>query len=414
MRDKEFLRILNYFPLLFLVVSLISLLGCAKRPAEKEILMWLVGSEKQAQAITGLGREFYSQTGVKVRCEAIAWGEAHSKYLTSVVGEVTPDIGTMGLTWGTEFGTLGAMVNLKKAFPEEIEEIEADLFPGLLNSIIYKDAVYAIPFDMSEYIMYYRTDMIKEPPRTWKELTALLSELNRDERSMLIDWGSLSWVGYSPFLWQAGGDFYNEEKTAAALDSDEAKAALDYFTALYTKYKVPTEAKPLEHAFRSGDYPICISGNWKIMSLLDVAPEIKGKWAVAPLPAGPTGKRTAFIGGRVMGIFSQSKLKKESWEFMKYLSRPDIQVKLYEATTESHDTYLPPNIQTWEILPMDAAFRGPLKAQAMDAKGPPSVLGWDDSTRFIDTAIQLAVLRGKETRGVLEDANRELSRRIKK
>ncbi len=124
MHYKKFFNIPNYLPLLFLVVCLISLLGCAKRPAEKEILMWLVGSEEQALTIMEVARDFYSQTGVKVRCEALSWGEAHTKYLISVVGEVPPDIGTMGLTWGTEFGSLGAMVNLREAFPDELKQIE--------------------------------------------------------------------------------------------------------------------------------------------------------------------------------------------------------------------------------------------------------------------------------------------------
>lgn len=413
MRDKEFLRIPNYLPLLFLVVCLISLLGCAKRPAEKEILMWLVGSEEQALTIMKVARDFYSQTGVKVRCEALSWGEAHTKYLTSVVGEVPPDIGTMGLTWGTEFGSLGAMVNLREAFPDELKQIEKKIFPGIWNSIEYKNAVYAIPFDMSEHIMYYRKDIVKKPPKDWQELTALLTELKKEDKGMIIDWGHLSWLGYAPFLWQAGGDFYNDKKTDAVLNTAEAKTGLDFFASLYTKYNVPITSIPLEQGIRTGDYPICISGNWKVTSLLAVAPEIKGKWAISPLPAGPTGKRTAFIGGRVMGIFSRSKFKKESWEFIKYLSRSDIQVKLYEAATKTFDTYLPPNIETWEILPMELDFKEALRSQALDAKGPPSVLGWDDSTRFIDVAIQQVVLRGKDSKDVLEEANKELNRRIK-
>ena len=400
--------------LFFASLILSCLSGCAKKVSEKEILMWLVGSEKQAHKITELGRDFYKETGVKVRCEALSWGEAHSKYLTSVVGEVTPDIGTMGLTWGTEFGNLGAMVDLQKSFPGDLKDIEDNIFPGLAASIRYENSVYAVPFDVSEYIMYYRTDMIGKPPRDWKELASLLADLNRNGKSMIIDWGGLGWIGYSPFLWQAGGDFYNKEKTAAALDTAAAETGMEFFAGLYKRYDVPKEEKPVEQGFKMGDYPIFISGNWKMKSLTDVAPEINGKWGISPLPAGPTGKRTGFIGGRVMGVFSQSKLRNESWGFIKYLSRPDVQLKLYEATLESHDTYLPPNIKTWDILPMEAAFKEPLKAQAFDSKGPPSLLGWDDSTRFVDTAIQLIVLKGKDVKAALAGANDELNRRLKK
>ncbi|MFA5336257.1 MAG: extracellular solute-binding protein [Candidatus Omnitrophota bacterium] len=413
MRGHKTVKMIGYVLFSLIAIHIICLSGCAKKSGEKEILMWLVGSEKQAQKITELGLDFYKETGVKVSCEAISWGEAHSKYLTSVVGEVTPDIGTMGLTWGTEFGSLGAMVDLRKEFPAELEEISKNIFPGLAESIRYKDSVFAVPFDMSEYIMFYRTDLIKSPPKTWKELTSLLSELNSGGKSMIIDWGGLGWIGYCPYLWQSGGDFYSKDGTSAALDTAEAAAAMKFFTDMYKKYQVPLENKPVEQSFKVGDHPIFISGNWKMKSLTDIAPELSGRWAIAPLPAGPTGKRTGFIGGRVMGIFSMSKYKKESWEFIKYLSRADIQVKLYEATLESHDTYLPTNMKTWDIMPMESSFKEPLREQAMDSKGPPSVLGWDDSTRFIDTAIQMIVLKGKDVKSALAEANRELNGRKK-
>src|SRR3989338_4789345 len=86
-----------------------------------EIIMWLIGSEGQALTIRELAEEFYKKTRIKVKCEAISWGDAHSKYLTSIAGGVAPDIGTMGLTWGTEFGNLGTMVDLAKAYPDEIK-----------------------------------------------------------------------------------------------------------------------------------------------------------------------------------------------------------------------------------------------------------------------------------------------------
>ena len=53
-------------------------------------------------------------------------------------------------------------------------------------------------------------------------------------------------------------------------------------------------------------------------------------------------------------------------------------------------------------------------AQALDAKGPPAVLGWDDSTRYINTAIQHVVLNEKDPMIVLKEAARELNKRIKK
>ena len=150
------------------------------------------------------------------------------------------------------------------------------------------------------------------------------------------------------------------------------------------------------------------------MGLTEGAPEIKDKWSIATLPKGPSGKGTAFLGGRIMGIFTNSKMKNEAWKFIKFLFEPETQVKLYDKAWVTQDAYLPPNMNTWDILPMKDSFKKVLKMQAMDAKGPPPVLGWDIYARFIDEAIQKIILAEKDPRETLlrttELINKEMSK----
>ena len=397
---------------MLIVAVALSNFGCGgKKRNENEIVMWLVGSESQAKTIMELSKKFTDATGVKVVCQAISWSNAHSKYLTSIAGDVAPDIGTMGLTWGMEFGELGAMINLREAFPEDVAEIEKNIFPGILESTRYGEKMYGIPLDISEHIMYYRTDLVPNPPRTWEELLDVLKSLKAQGRGMVFDWSSLDWIGYSPFLWQAGGSYYNEDYTKVTLDSPEAAEALNFISQLY-KEGVPRTKVPLEQAMRTGDYPLAISGNWKIISLTVGAPEIKGKWSIAMLPKGPSGKRTAFIGGRILGIFSKSKMKEVSWKFIKFLFQPENQMKIYEASLETEDSYLPPNMEAWKDLPMDKTFKEVLQQQAQDAKGPPPVLAWDASTRFINHAIQMVVLRNGDPAEELKKATRKMQKEL--
>ncbi|MFA6141892.1 MAG: extracellular solute-binding protein [Candidatus Omnitrophota bacterium] len=407
--------------LILFVLGCFLLAGCGDNHAEKkgadgktQITMWLIGSEGQALTIKELAEEFYKETGIKVKCDAISWGDAHSKYLTSIAGGVAPDIGTMGLTWGSEFGNLDSIVDLKKEYPGEIDSIKNTVFSGLWNSIEHKGKVYGIPFDMTEYVLYYRNDIIANPPKTWEELTTLLTDLNKQGKGMIFDWGSLSWIGYSPFLWQAGGDYYNQDLSAATVDSEAAVKAMDFFSGLYTRHNVPRSKIPLEQGMRTGDFPIAISGNWKIDDLRLLAPEIAGKWSIATLPKGPTGKSTAFIGGRIMSIFSQSKHKEEAWEFIKFLFRPEIQAKLYEASLTRQDTYLPPSMKGWSMLKMDPKFKDILVTQANDSKGPPAVASWDTSAKYVDEAIQKIILQKSDSRKELGIAKTQLERLLKK
>jgi ABC-type glycerol-3-phosphate transport system substrate-binding protein len=165
---------------------------------------------------------------------------------------------------------------------------------------------------------------------------------------------------------------------------------------------------------RTGDFPMAISGNWKIDGLRLSAPEIAGKWAIAMLPAGPTGKRTAFIGGRIMGIFEQSKHKQAAWDFIKYLFSSEVQAKLYEAALTKQDTYLPPKRAAWDAINMDPVFKNVLVSQAGDAKGPPSVRSWDTSAKYIDEAIQKIILQNADPKKELSIAKAQLDKLLKK
>lgn len=387
--------------------------GCGpKRTNSTELTMWLIGSEAQAQAINALAEPFMKQTGVRVRCEAISWGEAHSKYLTAVAGGVEPDIGTMGLTWGVEFGRLGALVDLQQAFVQDVAAIEQHTFPGLWDSIEYGGTVYGIPFDLTLQVLYYRTDLVAKLPQTWDELEGVLEHLRKDNRRMIIDWGNLSWIGYAPFLWQAGGDFYDAAQTAAMLDSPEAVRGLEFFRDLYTRHDVPRTSIPIEQGLRTGDFPLAMSGNWKMVSLSLGVPEIAGKWGIGLLPKGPNGKRTAFLGGRIMSIFKRSQHQAEAWAFLKYLFEPSVQAQLYQKGLETQDAYLPPNVASWDALPIEAAMKTALTQQAQDAKGPPATVGWTETTHVVEAAIQRVILQDADPKAELRKASEAMDKAL--
>jgi multiple sugar transport system substrate-binding protein len=78
--------------------------------------------------------------------------------------------------------------------------------------------------------MFYRRDIIAKPPDTWAELVGLLKSLKAQDKGMIFEWGSMSWIGYAGYLWQAGGDFYNQQGTKLTLDSKEAVESLKFFS----------------------------------------------------------------------------------------------------------------------------------------------------------------------------------------
>ena len=71
-------------------------------------------------------------------------------------------------------------------------------------------------------------------------------------------------------------------------------------------------------------------------------------------------------------------------------------------------------MDTWQNLPMGREFKIVLEKQARDAKGPPPVLAWDSSTRFVNRAIQMVVLKAADPAEELKKATGEMQKELDK
>ena len=88
---------------------------------------------------------------------------------------------------------------------------------------------------------------------------------------------------YTLLLYQSGGSLYNDSRTASALDSDKSIRAFKKSMEFYTAYGLPVTFD-FANRFRSGDMPIGIVDYTTYNTLLVFAPEIKGQWAMSPVP----------------------------------------------------------------------------------------------------------------------------------
>lgn len=55
----------------------------------------------------------------------------------------------------------------------------ADFFPIALDLVKYKGKMYALPTDVNTYFLFYRKDLIPNPPETWEELIAVAKKFTK-------------------------------------------------------------------------------------------------------------------------------------------------------------------------------------------------------------------------------------------
>lgn len=386
------------------------------------LTVWAVGSEDDAKVFQSAADAFNkANPGVKVTIQPVSWDDAHAKDLAAATSGQGPDMITGGLSWGIEFGTKGAMVDLAQKYPDVVKNVQKLAQPGIYNSVKTLDGkVYGVPADLTVMMMYYRTDLLKEAgidkiPSTWDELTTAITKLQaKGSKGMASSWGNTSWLGWYGFLYGAGGSLYDAQCTKVNINSPEAVKSLQFYSELYTKYKTPTDSTiDFEGGFEKGDYPILMQGNWDITGLESGHPGVKGKWAAAPIPAGPSGKKTAFIGGRMIGIMNFSKNQDTAAAFINYLYTDEAATMTSTKAAELSALWLPPRVDMVSKLQVPDDRKAALTAQLSDAGGPPNCKGWEESQNTADKKIQEVILNKADPQKALDEVAVVMNQNLK-
>jgi multiple sugar transport system substrate-binding protein len=103
-------------------------------------------------------------------------GQYFDQILTELqAGGSNADIIIGDVIWPAQFAAIGCIQDLSDRFPESQRK---EFLPRTIQSDIYQDKLYGIPWYTDAGPLYYRKDLleeagISEPPRTWDELKTM-------------------------------------------------------------------------------------------------------------------------------------------------------------------------------------------------------------------------------------------------
>ncbi|MDX2079017.1 MAG: extracellular solute-binding protein [bacterium] len=379
------------------------------------ITVWATGSEDEALVLQAAADLYTASVeGVTIVVEPISWDDGYTRVLAAATSQDGPDIITGGLSWGISFGALGGMVDLAAAYPEAVAAISEVAHPGVWESIVsLDDEVFGVPLDLTTYLTYYRPDLLAElgldgAPETWEELTMYadtIREANGGEGGFAIQWGNTQWLSFANYLWQAGGDFYDEECSASTINSEEGVMALEFYASLYKEHGFPTDGWPaLEAGLNDGLYPIGMTGNWVLGGFDIQYPDLAGKWEVSVAAAGPSGKSTVFIGGRIIGVMSYSANVDAAFDFINFLYTPEA-VETITTVAASKSIFWIPGLAEFAGTDIyGATVNEVVQAQLDDAQGPPNCPGWEEAATEVQRLIETTIYEDADAQDVLDEA----------
>src|SRR5690554_168922 len=297
----------------------------------KRTIVFTTPAEDASGAIRRLVDLFNStHDWITVEHKALSSGsdDCHSYYVTAFLSKSNSfDVFSADIIWSAEFASSGWIEPLDNYF--SLMEREAFL-PGPIAGCTYKNHIWAVPWFTDAGVLLYRTDLLKEPPKTWAELIATAKDLMGKGA---VQYGYVfqgnQYEGLTcnvlEMIWNNGGEVL-DGKSRVELDSTEAVEGLQILVDIMKSGICPPNVLSYQEedtrlAFQDGK--VLFARNWPYAwSLMNREGSlVRGRVGISPLPVGPKAKvSSSCLGGWNLMINRYSRHKAAAWEFIKFIS----------------------------------------------------------------------------------------------
>ncbi len=428
-KNPNFFQSIYYGVLRFLVSFTQDYSFTKKGESNKQITVWINWGQDQAMVLNSLIKDsFTPKYNIDVNIEVV-----NASLINGILSGNFPDLSLhLARTEPVNLGIRGALYDLTNF--SDYEDVLKRFQTTSEEPYRYGDALYALPDTQSYFLMYYRKDIMEDlglqVPKTWDEFKHAAMVIQRNNMNVYVPYtqittattvntgiGSLNLL--PTLMAQNGLSLYNEEKNATALNNKAAIEVFDLWTDLYTEYGYLKEAE-FYNRFRVGVVPLGIAPLATYMNLYSAAPEIAGRWSVALVPASKNGDRSIAGAGTGCGIIKKSENKEEAWEFLKWWTSAETQIR-YNNNVESILGMIgrttTANVEAFQNLAWDADHLTVLEQQRLQVKEVSEVPGSYYLSRAIDQAFWAVVNGESNSKDAIMKwssvADEEIARKIK-
>ncbi|MFD1935683.1 ABC transporter substrate-binding protein [Nonomuraea mangrovi] len=292
--------------------------------------------------------------------------------------------------------------------------------PPSIETGKYRDKLYAMPLFTGTGLLYYRKDLVEQPPKTWAEMKKICDEVLPEQKGMSCYGGQFDkyeglTVNFAEAVNSAGGQFL-DSAGQPQVTSDAAKQGAQFLADGFKSGLIPKEAITFKEeegrvAFQEGK--LLFYRNWAYMyeaaNKTDGSSKVNGKFDVAPIP-GLSGPGAGTLGGNNLAVSAFSKHKETARDFIAFVtsaeqekafalinSTPMARASLYED---------PDLIKKYPYLPA-------LKEGILAAKPRPAAVKYGDVTAAIQESAYAIVSGAKPADQALTELQSALAPLLK-
>lgn len=287
-----------------------------------------------------------SQDKIEVKYSYQPWGDIWTKSLSSITAGNPPDVIVQDINSVAKRAEAQQATNLSEYIEEGFSD---EFYPQLWDTVEYEGDAYAVPFNTDTQVIFYNKTLFKEAgiseeqlPQTWEELETVARKLD------VKNGDDFERIGFYP-LWNLGADVWAlnaddgvswfDKDENVKIDTDNKVEALEWILDWQEYYGQDTINR-LEAEFGSGVADPFISGLVAMRaqninyysSLAENAPD-DFEFGVIQIPEKESGSgHWSWGGGFVLEVPYGAKDPEASYEFIKYLSTPEVQEKFGEKS----------------------------------------------------------------------------------
>jgi multiple sugar transport system substrate-binding protein len=284
-----------------------------------------------------------------------AWAESHpgvqldvsvmpalelqkSKLLLAAAAGRLPDVASVDSYWMPLFLEGGHVQPIGEYWPAEDR---ADFLPFTIETLSDPQGnVYGVWHGTDARMLYYRKDLVPQPPRTWAELLDVAARIARERGINGYVYNAGRWEAavfdHLPMFWAQGGELV--DAAGAPVFGQPPHREKMVRVLAFLRDTVRTGASPrsvltnndyqqLTDAAAAGDTAMFLGGNWQARDMQNRLPPAEfAKWDAAPIPQAEAGLRSTGTGGWVWVTFARDPVKRRAAvEFMRFVeSRENV------------------------------------------------------------------------------------------
>jgi len=250
-------------------------------------------------------------------------------------GDAAYDIVYADVIWIPKFAAAGWLMDLTGLVSPADRE---DYLPADLEAGMYHGRLYRVPAYTDAGVLYYRKDLVPQPPATFDQLADLSERLKTQDRYGFL-WQGKQYEGlvtvYLETLWGFGGDWIDGETRRVFLDSPEALEALEFLRKAIGTISPPAVTTYAEEETRllfQNDRSVFLR-NWPyVWTLLEQTLRKDGRAGVAPVVHAPGHSSASTLGGWGFAISRFTQNPDAARQLVEFLTRPEqlsrIQLRL--------------------------------------------------------------------------------------